>query len=229
MSGQSNGSSKDLTALKSNVDVVVVGAGFAGLYMLHRLRCMGLRVQVIEAGSDVGGTWFWNRYPGARCDVESMEYSYSFSEDLQQEWNWTERYATQPEILKYINHVADRFDLRRDVLFNTRVSSALFDEATSRWTVTTQSGEVIKTQFCVMATGCLSAAKPPEIIGRDLFKGASYHTGLWPHEPVDFTGKTVGVIGTGSSGIQTIPEVAKQAGHLFVFQRVLARVAEDEI
>lgn len=219
MSGQSNGSSKDLTALKSNVDVVVVGAGFAGLYMLHRLRCMGLRVQVIEAGSDVGGTWFWNRYPGARCDVESMEYSYSFSEDLQQEWNWTERYATQPEILKYINHVADRFDLRRDVLFNTRVSSALFDEATSRWTVSTQSGEVIKTQFCVMATGCLSAAKPPEIIGRDLFKGASYHTGLWPHEPVDFTGKTVGVIGTGSSGIQTIPEVAKQAGHLFVFQR----------
>jgi cyclohexanone monooxygenase len=219
MSGQSTGTSKDLTALKSNADVVVVGAGFAGLYMLHRLRGMGLQVQVLEAASDVGGTWYWNRYPGARCDVESMEYSYSFSEELQQEWNWTERYATQPEILKYINHVADRFDLRRDVQFNTRVSSAIYDEASSRWAVTTENGEVVNAQFCVMATGCLSAAKPPEIKGRDLFKGPSYHTGLWPHEPVDFTGKTVGVIGTGSSGIQTIPEVAKQAEHLFVFQR----------
>ena len=219
MSGQSNGSSKDLTALKNNVDVVVVGAGFAGLYMLFRLRGMGLRVQVIEAGSDVGGTWFWNRYPGARCDVESMEYSYSFSEELQQEWNWTERYATQPEILKYINHVADRFDLRRDVQFNTRVRSAVFDETSSQWAVTTENCEVVNAQFCVLATGCLSAAKPPEIKGRDLFQGDSYHTGLWPHEPVDFTGKTVGVIGTGSSGVQTIPELAKQAAHLFVFQR----------
>jgi cyclohexanone monooxygenase len=219
MSGQSNGSSKDLTALKNNVDVVVVGAGFAGLYMLFRLRGMGLRVQVIEAGSDVGGTWFWNRYPGARCDVESMEYSYSFSEELQQEWNWTERYATQPEILKYINHVADRFDLRRDVQFNTRVRSAVFDETSSQWAVTTENCEVVDAQFCVLATGCLSAAKPPEIKGRDLFQGDSYHTGLWPHEPVDFTGKTVGVIGTGSSGVQTIPELAKQAAHLFVFQR----------
>ena len=222
MSGQSNGLSKELTALKSDVDVVVVGAGFAGLYMLYRLRGLGLQVQVVEAGSDVGGTWFWNRYPGARCDVESMEYSYSFSEDLQQEWDWTERYATQPEILKYINHVADRFDLRRDVQFNTRVSSAVFDEAASRWTVTTENGEVVNSQFCVMATGCLSAAKPPEIKGRELFKGESYHTGLWPHAPVDFTGKTMGVIGTGSSGIQTIPEVAKQARHLFVFQRTPA-------
>jgi cyclohexanone monooxygenase len=219
MSGQSNGSSKDLTTLKNNVDVVVVGAGFAGLYMLFRLRGMGLRVQVIEAGSDVGGTWFWNRYPGARCDVESMEYSYSFSEELQQEWNWTERYATQPEILKYINHVADRFDLRRDVQFNTRVRSAVFDETSSQWAVTTENCEVVNAQFCVLATGCLSAAKPPEIKGRDLFQGDSYHTGLWPHEPVDFTGKTVGVIGTGSSGVQTIPELAKQAAHLFVFQR----------
>ena len=219
MSGQSNGLSKELTALKSDVDVVVVGAGFAGLYMLYRLRGLGLQVQVIEAGSDVGGTWFWNRYPGARCDVESMEYSYSFSEELQQEWDWTERYATQPEILRYINHVADRFDLRRDVQFNTRVRSAIFDEATGRWTVTTEKGQIVNTQFCVMATGCLSAAKPPEIKGRDLFKGSTYHTGLWPHEPVDFTGKTVGVIGTGSSGVQTIPEVAKQAHQLFVFQR----------
>ena len=219
MSGQTHGSSEELTALKSNVDVVVVGAGFAGLYMLYRLRGLGLQVQVIEAGSDVGGTWFWNRYPGARCDVESMEYSYSFSEELQQEWDWTERYATQPEILRYINHVADRFDLRRDVQFNTRVRSAIFDEATGRWTVTTENGQIVNTQFCVMATGCLSAAKPPEIKGRDLFKGSTYHTGLWPHEPVDFTGKTVGVIGTGSSGVQTIPEVAKQAHQLFVFQR----------
>ena len=219
MSGQTHGSSEELTALKSNVDVVVVGAGFAGLYMLYRLRGLGLQVQVIEAGSDVGGTWFWNRYPGARCDVESMEYSYSFSEELQQEWDWTERYATQPEILRYINHVADRFDLRRDVQFNTRVRSAIFDEATGRWTVTTEKGQIVNTQFCVMATGCLSAAKPPEIKGRDLFKGSTYHTGLWPHEPVDFTGKTVGVIGTGSSGVQTIPEVAKQAHLLFVFQR----------
>ena len=219
MSGQTHGSSEELTALKSNVDVVVVGAGFAGLYMLYRLRGLGLQVQVIEAGSDVGGTWFWNRYPGARCDVESMEYSYSFSEELQQEWDWTERYATQPEILRYINHVADRFDLRRDVQFNTRVRSAIFDEATGRWTVTTENGQIVNTQFCVMATGCLSAAKPPEIKGRDLFKGNTYHTGLWPHEPVDFTGKTVGVIGTGSSGVQIIPEVAKQAHQLFVFQR----------
>ena len=219
MSGQTHGSSEELTALKSNVDVVVVGAGFAGLYMLYRLRGLGLQVQVIEAGSDVGGTWFWNRYPGARCDVESMEYSYSFSEELQQEWDWTERYATQPEILRYINHVADRFDLRQDVQFNTRVRSAIFDEATGRWTVTTENGQIVNTQFCVMATGCLSAAKPPEIKGRDLFKGNTYHTCLWPHEPVDFTGKTVGGVGTGSSGVQIIPEVAKQAHQLFVFQR----------
>jgi len=219
MSGQTHGSSEELTALKSNVDVVVVGAGFAGLYMLYRLRGLGLQVQVIEAGSDVGGTWFWNRYPGARCDIESMEYSYSFSEELQQDWDWTERYATQPEILRYINHVANRFDLRRDVQFNTRVRSAIFDEATGRWTVTMENGQIVNTQFCVMATGCLSAAKPPEIKGRDLFKGNTYHTGLWPHEPVDFTGKTVGVIGTGSSGVQIIPEVAKQAHQLFVFQR----------
>jgi len=218
MSGQLHDASQ-VGSLKSNVDVVVVGAGFAGLYMLHRLRGLGLSVQVIEAGGDVGGTWFWNRYPGARCDVESMEYSYSFSNELQQEWHWSERYATQPEILKYINHVADRFDLRRDVQFNTRVTSAVFNQTSSQWNVSTENGQVVTAQFCIMATGCLSAAKPPEIKGRHLFKGASYHTGLWPHEPIDFSGKTVGVIGTGSSGIQTIPEVAKQADHLFVFQR----------
>ena len=219
MSAQSNVSSNEFNVLKTKVDVVVVGAGFAGLYMLYRLRGLGLSVQVIEAGSDVGGTWYWNRYPGARCDVESMEYSYSFSEELQQEWKWTERYATQAEILRYINHVADRFELRPDIQFNTRVSSALFNETTSQWQVRTERNELVSAQFCVMATGCLSAAKPPEIKGRENFKGASYHTGLWPHEEVNFTGKTVGVIGTGSSGIQTIPEVAKQASQLFVFQR----------
>jgi cyclohexanone monooxygenase len=219
MSAQSNVSSNEFNVLKTKVDVVVVGAGFAGLYMLYRLRGLGLSVQVIEAGSDVGGTWYWNRYPGARCDVESMEYSYSFSEELQQEWKWTERYATQAEILRYINHVADRFELRPDIQFNTRVSSALFNETTSQWQVRTERNELVSAQFCVMATGCLSAAKPPEIKGRENFKGASYHTGLWPHEEVNFTGKTVGVIGTGSSGIQTIPEVAKLASQLFVFQR----------
>ena len=219
MSAQSNVSSNEFNVLKTKVDVVVVGAGFAGLYMLYRLRGLGLSVQVIEAGSDVGGTWYWNRYPGARCDVESMEYSYSFSEELQQEWKWTERYATQAEILRYINHVADRFELRPDIQFNTRVSSALFNEKTSQWQVRTERNELVSAQFCVMATGCLSAAKPPEIKGRENFKGASFHTGLWPHEEVNFTGKTVGVIGTGSSGIQTIPEVAKQASQLFVFQR----------
>ena len=199
--------------------VVVVGAGFAGLYMLYRLRALGLVAQAFEAGSDVGGTWYWNRYPGARCDVESMEYSYSFSDELQQEWDWTERYATQPEILKYINHVADRFDLRRSVQFNTRVCSAVFDETASRWTVATDSGATVSARFCIMATGCLSAAKVPEIAGRDSFQGDWYHTGLWPQEGVDFTGKTVGVIGTGSSGIQVIPEIAKQAARLYVFQR----------
>ena len=201
------------------VDVVVVGAGFAGLYMLHRLRALGMTVQVFEAGSDVGGTWFWNRYPGARCDVESMEYSYSFSDELQQEWAWTERYATQPEILRYVNHVADRFDLRRSVQFNSRVRSAVFDEDHDQWTVTTDGNETVTARFCVMATGCLSAAKVPEIPGLSNFKGDWYHTGLWPQEGVDFSGKVVGVIGTGSSGIQLIPEVAKQASQLYVFQR----------
>jgi cyclohexanone monooxygenase len=201
------------------VDVVVVGAGFAGLYMLHRLRALGLTVQVYEAGADVGGTWFWNRYPGARCDVESMEYSYSFSDELQQEWAWTERYATQPEILRYVNHVADRFDLRRSVQFNTRVGSAVFDEDRAQWTITTDDKAAVTAKFCVMATGCLSAARVPDMAGLSGFKGNWYHSGLWPQEGVDFSGKVVGVIGTGSSGIQLIPEVAKQAAKLYVFQR----------
>jgi cyclohexanone monooxygenase len=204
---------------ENDLDAVVVGAGFAGLYMLHRLRGLGASVQVFEAGDGVGGTWYWNRYPGARCDVESMDYSYSFSDELQQEWTWTERYAAQPEILKYINHVADRFDLRRDIKFSTRVTSAVFDDARSRWTVQTDRGDRVSARFCIMATGCLSDAQVPDIKGRETFAGPWYHTGQWPHGGVDFTGQRVGVIGTGSSAIQSIPIIARQAGHLVVFQR----------
>jgi cation diffusion facilitator CzcD-associated flavoprotein CzcO len=167
----------------------------------------------------VGGTWYWNRYPGARCDVESMQYSYQFSPELQQEWEWTERYAPQPEILAYANHVADRFDLRRDITFNTRVTSAHYDERAARWIVTTDKGHTVSAAFVVMATGCLSAANKPSIKGVDSFKGPTYHTGHWPHEGVDFTGQRVGVIGTGSSAIQAIPIIAEQAKHLYVFQR----------
>src|SRR3954464_13915350 len=200
-------------------DVVIVGAGFAGMYMLHRVRGLGLRARVFEAGNGVGGTWYWNRYPGARCDVESMQYSYQFSEELQQEWDWTERYATQPEILKYANHVADRFDLRGDIQFDTRVESAVYDDATGRWNVRPDAGEDCSAQFLVMATGCLSSANTPDFPGRDSFEGATYHTGRWPPEGVDFSGLRVGVIGTGSSAIQSIPIIAEQARQLTVFQR----------
>ena len=200
-------------------DVVVVGAGFAGMYMLHRLRGLGFTARVYEQGSGVGGTWYWNRYPGARCDVESMQYSYSFSDELQQQWNWSERYAPQPEILKYANHVADRFDLRRDIQFDTRVERAVFDENSKMWSVTTSHGKTVAAKYLVLATGCLSNARMPEIKGLDRFKGKVYHTGHWPHEPVDFTGRRVAVIGTGSSGIQSVPVIAEQASHLTVFQR----------
>jgi len=200
-------------------DVVVVGAGFAGMYMLYRLRGLGLSVRVYEQGSGVGGTWYWNRYPGARCDVESMQYSYSFSDELQREWNWSERYAPQPEILKYANHVADRFNLRPDIQFDTRVVSAEFDESASLWSVTTSDGKTVTANYVVLATGCLSNARKPDIKGLDSFKGKVYHTGHWPHEPVDFTGLRVGVIGTGSSSIQSVPVIAEQASHLTVFQR----------
>ena len=209
----------EFTHPATEFDVVVVGAGFAGLYMLHRLRELGMRVRVFEAGQGVGGTWFWNRYPGARCDVESLEYSYSFSEDLQQEWKWPERFAAQPDILRYINHVADRFDLRRDIQLNTRVVSAVFDETANRWTVQTDQGDVASARFCIMASGNLSLPRVPEFNGLSNFQGQSYHSGLWPAEDVDFSGLRVGVIGTGSSGIQLIPNVAKQAKHLYVFQR----------
>jgi cyclohexanone monooxygenase len=202
-----------------DVHAVIVGAGFAGLYMLHRLRRLGLSARAFEAGDGIGGTWYWNRYPGARCDVESMDYSYSFSDELQQEWKWTERYASQAEILTYIDHVADRFDLRRDLQLSTRVMSAIFDETTRRWTVTTDRGDRVAARFCIMATGCLSTAQVPKLPGRDTFNGKTYHTGRWPHEGVDFTGHRVAVIGTGSSAIQSIPIIAAQAAHLFVCQR----------
>lgn len=208
-----------MKALVKNVDVVVVGAGFAGLYALQRLRSQGLSVVVFEAGSDVGGTWFFNRYPGARCDVESIDYSYSFSDELQQEWDWTEKYAGQKEILRYINHVADRFDLRRDIRCGTRVTSAVFDEDQLRWTVRTDRNDTVSARFCVMATGALSTANMPTIPGRDAFTGELYHTGHWPASGVDFAGKRVGVIGTGSSGIQLVPIAAQTARELFVFQR----------
>jgi len=201
------------------VDVVVVGAGFGGLYMIHKLRELNLRTVCFEAGGGVGGTWYWNRYPGARCDVESMDYSYSFSPELEQEWVWTERYPSQPELLRYLNHVADRFDLRRDIQFDTRVESATFSDDTQRWLVTTAQGQVVRAQYVVMATGILSKPRVPDFPGLSDFAGALYQTSNWPHEGVDLTGLRVGVIGTGSSGIQAIPEIAKQASHLTVFQR----------
>src|SRR6478735_8247926 len=203
----------------TKLDVVIVGAGVGGLYAIHRLRKLGLKVRAYEAAGGVGGTWYWNRYPGCRCDVESMEYSYSFSDELQQEWHWPERYGTQPEILRYINHVADRFDLRRDIEFNTRVKEAVFDSKTDVWTVKTDKGHVATARYCIMATGNLSTPRKPNIAGLDSFKGNWYHTGLWPHEEVDFTGLRVGVIGTGSSGVQSVPVIAEQASHLTVFQR----------
>jgi len=203
----------------SDFDAVVVGAGFAGLYMLHRLRNAGFTVRVYEAGAGVGGTWYWNRYPGARCDVESLEYSYSFSEELQQEWEWTERFATQPEIMRYLNHVADRFDLRPDIQLNTTVVSAIFDDEELLWTVGLSDGTSVTTRFVIMASGCLSAARIPSFPGLDEYRGRTLHTGDWPKDGVDFTGQRVGVIGTGSSGVQVIPLVAQEARELVVFQR----------
>ncbi len=200
-------------------DAVIIGAGFAGLYMLHRLRGMGLSARVIEAAGDVGGVWYWNRYPGARCDVESLQYSYSFSSELEQEWVWTERYAGQAEILRYIRHVAERFDLRRDITFGARVRSAAFDEKAGRWNLATDTGCALSARFCIMATGALSIARLPDLPGMARFTGRVCHTGSWPHEDVDFSGLSAGVIGTGSSGIQVIPAIARQARHLTVFQR----------
>ena len=201
------------------LDVVIVGAGFAGMYMLHRLRKRNLKTVVLEAGSDVGGTWYWNRYPGARCDVPSMEYSYSFSSELQQEWDWSEVMAGQPEILEYAGHVADRFNLRPDINFDTRVISAVYDESNQCWSITTDKNQNFQSRYCIMATGCLSVTNTPEIKGANDFSGPIYHTGKWPHEGVDFTDISVGIIGTGSSGIQAIPVIAENAKHLTIFQR----------
>jgi cation diffusion facilitator CzcD-associated flavoprotein CzcO len=200
-------------------DAVVVGAGASGLYMLHRLRELGLAVRAVEAGDNVGGTWYWNRYPGARCDIESMTYSYSFSGELEQEWAWSERYAAQPEILRYLNHVADRFDLRRDIQLGTRVMSAIYDEEEDCWSITTDRADELSAAFLIMATGCLSVPMMPAIEGIERFAGEMYHTGLWPHEQVDFRGKRIGVLGTGSSAVQAIPVIAEDAAQVTVFQR----------
>jgi cyclohexanone monooxygenase len=221
----------------SSVDAVIVGAGFSGMYLLHRLRTMGLSAVVFEAGTDVGGTWYWNRYPGARVDVESLAYSYSFDPDMEQDFEWQERYPTQPEILRYAQYVADRFDLRKDIVFRTRVAAAHYDEDSRTWSVRTEHEDAVTARFLVMATGCLSSSKLPEIPGLDTFKGETYHTAHWPHEGVDFSGKRVGLIGTGSSGVQSIPVIAEQAADLTVFQRTPAyslparnrRLRPDEI
>ena len=205
--------------MASKVDVVIVGAGFAGMYMLYRLRQLGMSAEVLEMGDNVGGTWYWNRYPGARCDAESLAYSYSFAPDLEQTWSWSERYATQPEILRYAEYVADHFDLRRDIRFNQRVTSALYDQGHNEWHILTEQGHEARGRFCIMATGCLSVPQLPDIPGLDDFAGPRYQASLWPHEGVDFSGQRVGVIGTGSSGIQAIPVIAEQAEHLHVFQR----------
>lgn len=205
--------------MRTKPDVIVVGAGFAGMYAIYRFRQQGLKVQVLEAGSDVGGTWYWNRYPGARCDVPSLEYSFGFSPELEQEWSWPEVFSAQPDILAYANHIAERFDLRRQIQFNTRVTAITYQQESQQWRLESESGDVFEARYCVMATGCLSVPNKPDIKGADSFKGRSLHTGLWPKEGVDLSGKKVGIIGTGSSGVQAIPELAKQAGELFVFQR----------
>ena len=204
---------------QSTYDVLIVGAGWSGMYMLYKCRRLGLKARVLEKGPSVGGTWYWNRYPGLHCDVESVEYSFSFDKELQEEWNWSERYASQPEILRYANHVADRFDLRRDISFNTKVLSLSFDEATGTWGAEVEGHAPLRSKYVVMATGCLSHPKDPGIPGVENFKGEVYHTAHWPEQAPNFAGKRVGVIGTGSSGIQTIPILAEQAGHLYVFQR----------
>ena len=208
----------------TKLDALIVGAGFAGLYMLHKLRGMGLAARAIDAASGIGGTWYWNRYPGARCDVESMFYCYQFDDDLSREWEWTERYPAQPEILRYANHVADRFDLWPDIRLNTRAVSAVYDDLAARWRIATEAGETFEAGYCIMATGCLSAANKPDFEGLDDFAGRVFHTGHWPHEPVDFSGRKVGVVGTGSSAVQAIPEIARQAALVTVFQRTASYV-----
>ncbi len=212
-------SAKDTSTEHQPIDALIVGAGFAGMYMLHKLRGLGFNPQVVEAGSGVGGTWYWNRYPGARVDIQSLEYSFGFDEELEKEWRWSERYAPQPELLKYAEHVAERFDLKRDIRFNTRVTAAHWDEAGQVWNVTTDAGDAMRCRHLILATGCLSIPTDVTFPGLDTYKGDIYRTSRWPHEGVDFSGLRAGIIGTGSSAIQSIPIIAQQAEHLTVFQR----------
>src|SRR5882672_5681196 len=215
-------SSQPETNVAPLLDLLIVGAGFAGLYMLHRARQCGLKSLVIEAAPSVGGTWYHNRYPNARVDIQSLEYSFSFDEGLQQDWHWTERYVSQPELLRYANHVADRFGLRDGILLDTRLVGAVFDEASACWRATGDRGEAWSARFIVMATGPLSTPNTPAFPGLDRFQGPVLHTARWPHEPIDFSGRSVAVIGTGSSGLQVIPSLARQARALTVFQRTAA-------
>ncbi|MBM4255514.1 MAG: NAD(P)/FAD-dependent oxidoreductase [Deltaproteobacteria bacterium] len=200
-------------------DVIIIGAGISGMYQLYRLRQLGLTVRVYGAGTGVGGTWYWNRYPGCRFDSESYSYGYSFSEELLQEWDWSEHFAGQPETLRYLNHVADKFDLRKDIQFSTRIASAIYDEAANCWEVRMEKGGSARAKFLITAIGVLSAPQMPNIKGIEDYKGEWYHTGVWPHTPVKFAGKRVGVIGTGATAVQLITEIAKEVGHLTVFQR----------
>lgn len=219
MSGISRPDATRDQAAPDRVDVVIVGAGFAGLYAIYRMRELGLSLRCFEAGDGVGGTWFWNRYPGARCDVESLDYSYSFSNELQQDWKWSHRYADQPEILAYLEHVADRFDLRSHIRFETRVTAMRFDEERAIWTISTDDGAMVEARFCLMASGNLSTPRVPDFAGIDSFKGEWYHSGRWPKKGVDFAGKRVALIGTGATGIQMLPKIAAQAKLVTVFQR----------
>ena len=219
MSTQTTAEKRTETNFQPDVDAVVVGAGFTGLYMLLRLRQEGFTARGFDAAPGVGGTWYWNRYPGARCDIESMQYSFQFDEALQQEWRWTERYASQPEILAYIEHVAERYDLKRDITFSTRIEAATFDEASHTWLVETDGGERIRTRYFIMGVGCLSAPIRPKFEGEADYAGKVYQTSLWPEQGVDFTGKRVGIIGTGSSAIQSLPLIAEEAAHVYLYQR----------
>ena len=219
MTTESHHDLKNIDQSITNYDAIIVGAGFGGMYMLHSLNKLGLKTLILEEGKGVGGTWYWNRYPGARCDVQSIEYSYSFSDELQQEWEWSHKYSTQPEILEYANHVADRFNLREHIRFNERVLSAEYVENSKIWKLETNSGNIYQSRYCVMATGSLSSINKPKFPGIDSYTGDWYITGKWPHEKIDLSGKTVGIIGTGSSAVQSIPILAENSKHLTVFQR----------
>src|SRR5664279_3971284 len=214
-----NGKQQKSDGSPEHFDIVMIGAGFAGLHSVYKFRQAGYKVRAYEKGGDVGGVWYFNRYPGARCDCPTYIYSFAFSEELQQEWSWSLDYAKQPEILKYLNHVADRFDLRRDIQCNTTVTSAHFDEKAGHWLVTLSEGPPVTAQFVVAASGCLSAPLKTKFKGLENFKGELYYTSHWPHEGVDLTGKRVGLVGTGASGVQTTVEIAPVVKELTVFQR----------